>query len=82
MSNEDGTVKACVLIRVRAGQHYEVAKRIALFEGVKSAFAVIGAADVVARVEVKNMRTLTGLGTQIGNLSDVVTTETLVAAEE
>jgi len=59
-----------------------VADRIATFEGIKSAFAVMGGADVVARIEVEDMRALTTLGTQIGNFPDVVTTETLVAAEE
>jgi len=59
-----------------------VARRIASFEGIKSAFAVMGGADVVARIEVKDLRELTVLGTQIGNLADVVTTETLVAAEQ
>jgi DNA-binding Lrp family transcriptional regulator len=75
-------MKACVLIRVRPGHHYQVAERIASLDGVKSAFAVMGGADVVARIEVKDMRALTALGTQIGNLDDVVTTETLVAAEK
>jgi DNA-binding Lrp family transcriptional regulator len=75
-------VKACVLIRVRPGQHYQVAEKIASFDGIKAAFAAMGGADVVARVEVKGMRALTALGTEIGNLPDVVTTETLVAAEE
>jgi len=82
MTSRDITVKACVLIRVRPGRHYEVAREIASFDGVKSAFAVMGGADVVARIEVKGMRALTALGTEIGNLPDVVTTETLVAAEE
>ena len=82
MTGRDGTVQACVLIRVRPGQHYQVARRIASFEGIKSAFAVMGGADVVARIEVKDLRELTALGTQIGNLADVVTTETLVAAEQ
>jgi hypothetical protein len=36
----------------------------------------------VARIEVENMNTLTRLGIQIGDLPDVATTETLVAAEE
>jgi hypothetical protein len=40
----------------------------------------MGSADVVARIEVKSMNALAALGTQIGNLPDVVTTETLVAA--
>jgi len=74
-------VKACVLIRVRPGQHYRVAERIASFQGIRAAFAVMGAADVVARVEVNDMKSLTVLGTQIGDLEDVVTTETLIAAE-
>jgi len=42
---------------------------------------VIGTADIVARIEVKNLKGLTALGTKIGNLQDVITTETLVAAE-
>jgi uncharacterized protein with GYD domain len=82
MIGRKSAVKACVLIRVRPGHHNEVAKSIASFEGIKSAFAVMGSADVVARIEVKDMRELTALGTKIGNLADVVTTETLVAAEE
>lgn len=82
MIGRESTVKACVLIRVRPGQHYQVAERISAFEGVKSAFAVMGGADVVARIEVKGMKSLTALGSQIGNLPDVVTTETLVAAVE
>ena len=75
-------MRACVLIRVRAGKHHDVAKKIASLKGIKSAFAVIGGADVVARIQVENMRQLTSLGIQIGDLPDVVTTETLVAAEE
>jgi len=51
-------------------------------EGVKSAFPVMGGADVVARIEVKDMSALAALGTEIGNLPDVVTTETLIAAED
>lgn len=82
MVNKQGIVRACVLIRVRAGKHYDVAKKIASLKGIKSAFAVIGGADVVARIEVENMKQLTSLGIQIGDLPDVVTTETLVAAEE
>ena len=73
--------KACVLIRVRPGQHYQVAKQIASFEGVRAAFAAVGAADVIARIEVQGMRELTALGTKIGDLEDVITTETLVSAE-
>jgi len=75
-------MRACVLIRVRAGKHYDVAKKIASLKGIKSAFAVIGGAVVVARIQVENMKQLTSLGIQIGDLPDVVTTETLVAAEE
>jgi DNA-binding Lrp family transcriptional regulator len=78
---EEGIVKACVLIRVRPGQHYLVAKEIASFEGVKSAFAVVGNADVVASIEVPSMRALAALGTKIGNLAGVVISETLVTAE-
>ena len=80
--NVQEVVKACILIRVRSGRHYEVAKQISSFEGVKAAFAVMGGADVVARIEVESTKSLTGLSIKIGDLTDVVTTETLVAAEE
>jgi len=40
----------------------------------------MGTADIVARLEVKDLKGLTALGTKIGNLEDVITTETLVAA--
>ena len=81
MGAEEGVVKACALIRVRPGQHFSVAEKIASFEGVKSAFAVVGNADVVVGIEVRNMRALAALGTKIGDLAGVVTTETLVTAE-
>lgn len=74
-------MKACVLIKVRPGHHDRVAEKIASLLGVREAFAVMGTADVVARVEVKDLKALTTLGTQIGNLQDVVIMETLVAAE-
>jgi uncharacterized protein with GYD domain len=81
MTDKENAVKACVLIRVRPEQHYQVAAEIASFGGVKSAFAVMGGADVVARIEVEDMRALAALATRIGNLPEVVTAETFVAAE-
>ena len=74
-------MKACVLIRVRPGRHRRVAEKVASLRGVEEAFAVMGTADVVVRVDVKDLRAMTGLGTKIGNLPDVVTAETLIAAE-
>ena len=41
----------------------------------------MGTADVLVRVEVKDLKAMTLLGTQIGNLQDVMTAETLIAAE-
>jgi len=82
MASSHGLVKGCILIRVRPGRHYVVSEEISAFKGVKSAFAVMGSADVVARIEVENMKAFTSLGIQIGDLPDVVSTETLVAAEE
>jgi len=58
-----------------------VAEKIAELAGVSEAFSVMGTADVVARVEVRDLKAMTALGTKIGNLKDVITTETLVAAE-
>lgn len=74
-------MKACVLIRVRPGRHQRVAEKITTLPGVKEAFSVMGTADIVVRVEVKDLKAMTVLGTKIGNLQDVVTAETLIAAE-
>ena len=74
-------MKACVLIKVRPGRHQRVAEKIAALPGVKEAFWVMGTADVVLRVEVQDLKAMTVLGTKIGNLQDVITTETLIAAE-
>jgi DNA-binding Lrp family transcriptional regulator len=79
---EDLGLKACILIRVRPGHHRTVAEKISALPKVKEAFSVMGTADVVVRVEVDDLRAMTDLGTKIGNLEDVVTTETLIAAEE
>jgi DNA-binding Lrp family transcriptional regulator len=79
---EDSALKACILIRVRPGHHRQVAEKISALPKVKEAFSVMGTADVVVRVEVEDLRAMTDLGTKIGNLEDVVTTETLIAAEE
>lgn len=74
-------MKACILIRVRPGHHRRVAEKITTLPEVSEAFPVMGTADVVVRVEVKDLKAMTDLGTKIGNLQDVVTTETLIAAE-
>ncbi len=74
-------MRACILIRVRPGHHRQVAQKISSLPEVKEAFSVMGTADVVVRAEVNDLRAMTELGTKIGNLQDVVTTETLVAAE-
>jgi len=81
LSRENAALKACVLIKVRPGRHNKVAEKIAELTGVLEAFWVMGTADVVARVEVEDLKMMTALGTKIGNLKDVITTETLVAAE-
>jgi DNA-binding Lrp family transcriptional regulator len=78
---EDLALKACLLIRVRPGHHRQVAEKISKLPKVKEAFSVMGTADVVVRVEVSDLRAMTDLGTEIGNLEDVVTTETLIGAE-
>jgi len=74
-------LKACLLIRVRPGHHRQVARKVSKLPKVKEAFSVMGTADVVVRVEVADMRGIIDLGTTIGNLEEVVTTETLIAAE-
>ena len=74
-------VRACVLIRVHHGRHIQVARQIASIPGVRSAFAVVGAADIVVRIEAPDMSALSRIGTRIGDLEDVSTTETFVSAE-
>jgi len=79
-------VCACVLIRCEAGKIPDVSSLLAVaqkikgFEGVKTAFPVLGRWDVVIELEASNIETLTATVLKINKLSGVRDTETLVEA--
>ncbi len=74
-------MKACVLVKTRPGQHNVVARAVSKLDGVKSAFPVLGRTDVVARVEVADIKGLSSLTFKVGGIAGVLATETLVAME-
>lgn len=74
-------MKACILIKTDPGKHIAVARNIALLEGVKMAFPVLGRTDVVASVEVTTLKKLSNLTLKIGESPGVTATETLVELE-
>ena len=74
-------MKACILVKSEAGKHGSVCKEVAKLRGVKTAFSVVGRTDVVASVNVANLKELTQLAIKIGAISGVVATETLVGME-
>lgn len=74
-------VSACVLIRTEHGRFEDVVKSVGQVKGVKRVFPVLGRYDVVADVEVENMRNLGSTVLRISRLSGVVFTETLVEVE-
>ncbi|MBS7648494.1 MAG: Lrp/AsnC ligand binding domain-containing protein [Candidatus Bathyarchaeia archaeon] len=74
-------VSACVLIRTEHGKFEEVVKLISQVKGVERVFPVLGRYDVVADVEVSDMKELGAAILKIGRLSGVVFTETLVEIE-
>ena len=71
-------MKACVLVKTDAGAHTNVAKQIRKHKGVKAAFSVMGRTDVVASVDVKDLKALSELDLKIAGIRGVNATETLV----
>ncbi len=71
-------MKACILIKAETGKHGAVAKKLANFSGVKTCFPVLGQADVVLKVEVRDIEELTKTVQEILSLRGVSETETLV----
>lgn len=80
-------VSACVLIRCEAGKVLDVASLLAVaerirgFEGVKTAFPVLGRWDVVVELEAPTIEALTATVLKINELSGVKDTETIVEAK-
>lgn len=74
-------MKGCVLIKVEPGKHNQVAARVSELKGVKIAFPTLGRQDVVAGVEVADIREMASLVSQIQTIDHVRGTETLIAVE-
>jgi DNA-binding Lrp family transcriptional regulator len=75
-------VIACILIGCKAGRYREIAEKLNEIEGVKEVFSVHGRWDVVAEVEVEDLRELSEVALKINSLEGVRATETLIALEE
>ena len=71
-------MKACILIKTDTGKHGAVAKKLGHFPGVRKCFPVLGQADVVVKVEVRDTEELTRNVHEILFLRGVSETETLV----
>lgn len=74
-------MKACLLIRTEPGKHNEVAEAVAGMEGVKLAFPVLGRTDVVANVDVADLKALTEFMLKLREIDDIAASETLVGLE-
>jgi len=74
-------MKACLLIKTEPGRHNDVAKAVSEMEGVKLAFPVLGRTDVVANVEVTDLKALSRLVLKLLEVKGVAASETLVEAE-
>jgi len=71
-------VSACVLIRTASGKFDEAVRSLRQVKGVQRVFPVLGRFDVVADVEVENVKDLGPTILRLGRLAGVVFTETLV----
>lgn len=74
-------MKACILIKTKPGRHNLVSKTVSTMKGMKDVFPVLGRTDVVARVEVTDLKDLSTLSLNIGKVDGVTATETLIALE-
>ena len=74
-------MKACVLIKTEAGKHRAVTGKVSKIKNVKISFPVLGRTDVVADVEVGDLKKLSELILEIGGINGVVATETLIGLE-
>ncbi len=71
-------LKACILVKTETGKHGAVAKKLSQNLGAKICFPVLGMADVVLKVEVRDMEELTRFVQGILLVRGVSETETLV----
>ena len=71
-------MKACILVKTETGKHGPVAKKLSQSAGVKICFPVLGQADVVLKIEVRDLAELTRSVREILLIRGVAETETLV----
>ena len=74
-------MKARLLIRTKPGKHNKVAEAITDMRGVKLAFPVLGRTDVVANVELVDLKALTGFLLKLREVDGIAASETLVGVE-
>jgi anthranilate phosphoribosyltransferase len=75
-------MKALVLITVAAGKDEEVRDRVMDIDGVRVAYMTYGVYDVVATVDVDQMKDLRRLTDEIRELAEVRSTLTLIQVHE
>ena len=71
-------MKACILIKTDVSAHTNVAKQVRKLKGIKAAFSVMGRTDMVASVDVKDLKALAELDLKIAGMRGVNATETLI----
>ncbi len=71
-------MKACILVNTETGKHTSVAKKLTKIQGVRACFPVLGQADVVVKIDVRDMGELTRTVQEILFTRGVGETETLV----
>ncbi|MEM2955837.1 MAG: Lrp/AsnC ligand binding domain-containing protein [Nitrososphaerales archaeon] len=74
-------MKACLLIKTQPAKYDQVTKKVKEIKGIKVAFSVLGRTDVVANVEVANLKELSALALKTGSIDGVSATETLIGLE-
>jgi len=74
-------MKAAILVFTEAGKFSDVVGELKKIAGVKHAFAVAGRADVVALVEVPDLKGLSNLVLKVFRTPGVAASETLVEAQ-
>ena len=72
-------VLACILVCCQAGKYKDVAAELRKATGVKRAFGVHGRWDVVAEIEVADLKTLSETVLKLHGLPGVRATETLIS---
>jgi len=74
-------MRACILIKAQAGKFRSVLGEISKMAGVKTAFPTMGRTDVIAIVDIADLKALSTLALKIGEIDGVAASETLVGLE-